>query len=164
MLAFPRRLYSMFDKWRKYSYVAQKERRLHILKILLWVFVFFVGFSVLAALFVSTVVQENTTMEPGIRKGDRFVVSPFPFGARLTLFSFRLPGPETPQRGDLVIVERSPLKVSTFSRLSDALVRFFSGQRASLSGASASRLLLKRVVGTPGDSVFDGGPCDAREA
>ena len=107
----------------------------------------------LGTLFVLTVVQENGTMEPGIRKGDRLVVSPFPFGARVPAFSFRLPGPETPKRGDLVIVERAPLNSSEFVRFSDSLIRFFSGQRASLSGPGVSRRLLKRVIGVPGDSV-----------
>ncbi len=142
----------MFDKWRKYSYVAQKQRRLYFLKILAWLFASFLCFTLIGTLFISTIVVENSTMEPGILEGDRFVVSPFPYGARLPLFSFRLPGPDQPARGDLVVVDRSAARESNVLRFVDSLVRFFSGQRAALSRGAASASL-KRVVGLPGDTV-----------
>lgn len=141
----------MFDKWRKYSYVAQKQRRLHLFKALIWLFVSFLCFSVIGSLFVSTVVMENATMEPGILKGERFVVSPFPYGARLPVFSFRMPGLGAPSRGDLVVLERSTSKISGFHRFANAIVRFFTGQR--LSGKLSASSSLKRVVGVPGDTL-----------
>ena len=143
----------MFDKWRKYSYAAQKQRRHNVLRVVFWVMVSFAGFSLLGTLFVFTVVVENGTMEPGIRSGDRFVASPLPFGIRIPALSVRIPGPTTPERGDLVVMEKSPHGVSHLNRFVNSLVLFFSAQRVSLSSQSSTVFLLKRVVGTPGDTL-----------
>jgi signal peptidase I len=143
----------MFDKWRKYSYVAQKERRHNVLKVVFWVLVSFAGFSLLGSMFVFTAVVENGSMEPGIRRGDRFVASPLPFGVRLPALSVRIPGPATPARGDLVVIEKSPGGASQFNRFVNSLVLFFSAQRVSLGSRTAASYLLKRVVGVPGDTL-----------
>lgn len=143
----------MFDKWRKYSYVAQKQRRHNVLRVAMWMLAAFAVFSLIGTLFVFTVVVENGTMEPGIRRGDRLVVSPFPFGVRIPALSVRIPGPAVPQRGDLVIIEKSPRKASNFNRFSNSFIRFFSAQRFSLNSPSSTSFLLKRVVGVPGDTL-----------
>jgi signal peptidase I len=79
------------------------------------------------------------------------MVSPFPFGVRIPAVGLRLPGPQTPERGDLVIVEKTPRSSTTASRLADSLVRFFSAQR--VRGPASSSFVLKRVVGVPGDTL-----------
>lgn len=143
----------MFDKWRKYSYAAQKERRHRLIKTILWVISFFLIFSLVSSLFISTVVVENRTMLPGINPGDRFFVSPFPYGARIPFTAARLPGPSSPRRGDLVLVERRPADYGGFHKLSESAIRFFSGQRASLPGADSPIRSVKRVIGIPGDVI-----------
>lgn len=142
----------MFDKWLKYSYAAQKDRRLKILFFVLWMAVFFAVYSVVSIFFFSTVSIENSTMEPAIAPGDRFIV----FSYRL----FRLlpenmtAAWELPfQRGDVVVVDLSEQgRRGGVSVFLDRIVRFFTAQRRSRRG-EGERLFVKRVAALPGDEV-----------
>lgn len=141
----------MLDKWRKYSYVAQKERRHKVIKFVLWLFFVFASFTFVTTLFISTVVVENSTMKPGLLAGDRLFVSTISYGPYLPLFDARLPGPGTPQRGDLVLVDLRNQDTGKVKRFLSAFVRFFTAQRLDWEADPKAKRAVKRVIGVPGD-------------
>jgi signal peptidase I len=128
----------------------------------------------LSAFVVTSVRVGSVSMEPALRDGDMLFVAPVVYGARVPLTRARLPGFRAPARGDVVLLE-APQTTGRggIGRTADAVVRFFTFQRASiypdaLSGG-VSTLLVKRVVGLPGDTVRMNGylawirPRDAAE-
>jgi len=144
----------MFDKWRKYSYTAQKERRHLILKFLFWVFSIFIAFSIVSSALFFTIRMDGASMEPGIRNGDRLFATPFPYGARLFFLPARLPAPDHPQRGDIIVTRRTNIDLGTLDTLYDAILRFFTGQNIGFKARMSSRFSVKRVVGIPGDELY----------
>ena len=138
----------MANRWRQYSYTAQKDylRRLRIL--LGWIFVCFVIHTLVSALIVSNRVVENDTMRPGLEAGDRFVFTSF---ALQHLFRDRASGHLPFRRGQIVLVDRGGRKPLVRMAL-DAVVRFVSFQRFSLFPREDT-LFMKRVIALPGDTV-----------
>ncbi|MDR2073475.1 MAG: signal peptidase I [Spirochaetaceae bacterium] len=140
----------MANRWRQYSYVAQKSYLRRVRIILIWVFGFFVIYTFVSTLFVSNRVLENNTMTPGLLAGDRFIFSSFTFQH---LLRDRLNGNLPFYRGQVVLVDRSALSRRPVIRLIlDALLRFISFQRLSLFPKDDT-LFVKRVVGLPGDTI-----------
>jgi signal peptidase I len=142
----------MFDKWRKYSYAAQKSQRGKILWILLCFFILYVVYNVLISFFFSVRVLENDTMRPGLQPGDRFVFSSFAVYSLLpdtNFFNRSLPF----KRGNVVLVnpERKE-KNSVPLRLVNGLVRFFTAQRLGVPG-DEEEVYIKRIIGLPGDEL-----------
>jgi len=144
----------VFDKWRKYSYTAQKERRHLILKFLFWVFLIFTTYSIVSSALFFTIRMEGDSMEPNIENGDRLFASPFPYGARFFLLPARLPAPDHPKRGDIVVTRRVSPESGAFNSLYDAVLRFFTGQHIGNNAILSSRFSVKRVIGLPGDELF----------
>ncbi len=143
----------MLDKWRKYSYVAQKERRHRILKFLLWLFTIFFVFTFVTTVLFSTVLMENSTMNPGLQAGDRLFVSTVSYGPYLPLFDARIPGPQAPKRGDLVLVDLRNSDNRKIVRFASALARFFTAQRYEPGESTDAKRFIKRVIGVPGDAL-----------
>jgi len=144
----------MFDKWRKYSYTAQKERRHLILAFLFWIFSIFLAFSIVSSALFFTIRMDGNSMEPGIKNGERLFASPFPYGARLFFLPTKLPAPDHPRRGDIVVIRRTNPETGALNTLYDALLRFFTGQSIGNKKSVASRFSVKRVIGIPGDELF----------
>jgi signal peptidase I len=142
----------MFDKWRRYSYAAQKNQRVKLLWILFCFFLLYVFYNVFTSFFFSMRALENDTMQPGLRAGDRFIFSSFAVHGLLTdlnILHESLPF----KRGNVVLVDmdrgerrHGPLLVA------DGFIRFFSAQRVSLFGPE-NHLYMKRVIGLPGDEI-----------
>lgn len=135
---------------RRFSYTDQKIRRGKFLRAAGWIVVVFICYEAVTGLFLSPRIAGSRSMEPGIRAGDRLLVSPIVYGAHTFLSPKKLPGIVKPHRGDLVLV--SPpyaAKRDSFADLFRPLVRFFTFQRL----AADDEAVIKRVVALPGDVV-----------
>ncbi|GHT65986.1 signal peptidase I [Spirochaetia bacterium] len=142
----------MFDKWRKYSYEAQKKERHRLLWALLWVLVFFVIYTSFTSFFFSMRVLENDTMQPGLHAGDRFIFSSY--SVHTLLAELNIPGESTPfKRGNIVLIDMSRREPPSLPvRILDGVIRFFTAQRISLVSRE-EHFYLKRVIGLPGDEI-----------
>jgi signal peptidase I len=115
-------------------------------------------YLVLTAFVVTSVRVGSVSMQPTLREGDLLFVAPLVYGARIPLTRARVPGFRAPARGDVVLLEApQAARRGGIGRTADAVVRFFTLQLAgtypdALSGG-VSRLLVKRVVAVPGDTV-----------
>jgi signal peptidase I len=142
----------MFNKWRKYSYAAQKNQRHRVRWVLVWLLAIFILYNVLTTFFFSMRVLENETMQPGLRTGDRLIFSSY------TIFAFLaekdLLGVSPPfRRGNVVLVDMSLGENAGLARKAlDTLLRFVTLQRVSLSG-QREHYYIKRVIGLPGDEI-----------
>ncbi|MDR1239672.1 MAG: signal peptidase I [Treponema sp.] len=142
----------MFDKWRKYSYAAQKSQRGKILWICCCFLVLYILYNVLTSFCFSSRVLENSAMQPGLRPGDRFLFSSLSVHSLLSdmeLFNRPLPF----RRGNIVLVnterEEKPGVPLLFL---DGLVRFVTAQRVSLVEKD-EQVYIKRIIGLPGDEL-----------
>jgi signal peptidase I len=142
----------MFNKWRRYSYAAQKDQRHQIRWVFLWFLVFFLLYSALTTFVFSMRVLENNTMQPGLRAGDRFIVSSNKIHTFLTgrdLLDGELPF----RRGNVALVDMSLRDNPGLARRGlDLLLRFFTLQRVSLFD-KRDHFYIKRIIGLPGDEI-----------
>jgi signal peptidase I len=140
------------NKWRKYSYAAQKTQRHRIRWVILWVLLFFLAYTSLTSLVFSIRVLDNETMRPGLHAGDRFVFSSYKIYSLipgLKMESGALPF----RRGNVVLVDKSLMeKPPLFQWIPDGIVRFFTAQRIGLDNRGEN-IYLKRVIGLPGDEI-----------
>jgi signal peptidase I len=142
----------MFDKWRKYSYAAQKNQRVKLLWIFFCFLILYIVYNAFTVFFFSMRVLENDTMRPGLRSGDRFIFSSFAVHSLLT--NINILHEDLPfKRGNVVLVDTNlnekrpgPLTIV------DGFVRFFTAQRISIFGGD-EHLYMKRVIGLPGDEI-----------
>jgi signal peptidase I len=142
----------MFDKWRKYSYAAQKSRRHRFRRVFLWFLAFYVLYNLLTSLGFSIKVLENETMQPSLQAGDRLVFSSFALHS-LGRGTGERPAAPPFRRGDIVLVDTARGKARNPAlRLLDQGLRFFTAQRRSFP-RTEERFYIKRVIGLPGDEV-----------
>jgi signal peptidase I len=143
-------LFGFFNKSMKYSYAEQKTQRHRLRGLLLWVLVFLLFYNALSSFFFSVRVLENDSMRPGLRPGDRFVLSSFSFYALLSRLQIPAPPPSL-KRGNVVLVALGE-KPGIGAGMLDGVLRFFTAQRVSLTGRE-KQFFIKRVIGLPGDEV-----------
>lgn len=139
----------MIEKWRRYSYAAQKKQRHHFLRALLWVFVLFVLSTIMSLCFFTTIVVNNDAMSPTLERGDRLLVSRISWSPAGRLVSRSAASVE---RGALLLVSSEYESVGFVRRALDTLLRFVTAQRLG-TGDVVQRFAIRRVIGLPGDSV-----------
>ena len=143
----------MFDKWRKYSYAAQKHQRYRLLKIILCFLGLYVLYNLLVTFGFSVWSVENDTMQSGLRPGDRLIFASYAIPALLTEISAK--NRDIPfERGDIVLVDisRNESRSRVFIVL-DGFVRFFTAQRISIADKNMP-VYIKRIIGVPGDELI----------
>jgi signal peptidase I len=144
----------VFDHRRKVSYTDQRKWRSGLLRFVGAIVLLFATINIVTICLIATVAVENDTMSPVLRPGDRLIVASSSYGLRLPSIGF-LFRRQAPERGDLVLVERSPpVSAGWQLRLADAVVRFCTIQQR---GILDRRYALKRVIGLPGDEVSING-------
>ncbi|MDR1024665.1 MAG: signal peptidase I [Treponema sp.] len=144
--------FRFFNKAMKFSYTEQKTQRHRLLRILFRILIFVLFYNALSSFFFSMRALENDTMRPGLRPGDRFILSSFSLYGLLDRFG--LPPSKLPlKRGNIVLVDMAlGEKTGAGALVLDGILRFFTAQRISLLDQD-ERFFMKRVVGLPGDEI-----------
>ncbi|GHU82387.1 signal peptidase I [Spirochaetia bacterium] len=141
----------MANKWRRYSYTAQKSYFRRVRMILVWVLLFFAAYTLVTSFCFSVRVLENETMLPGLVPGDRFIFSSYTITHLIRDKVIEAPPPF--RRGQVVLVDRAARENRGIIRpLLDRLVRFFTIQQVNLYSREES-LFIKRVIALPGDTI-----------
>ena len=140
-----------YEDYRTQGSLASRLRRLGAFIVLL-----FLIYHVVTALFVRTVEVKSVSMLPTLETGDRLVVVPLVYGPRLDVFGWVVPGFREPRHGDLALVQPSYRTTLPFARrVANLFVRFFTLERIRLGASDtlAPDIVLKRIIGLPGDTV-----------
>ncbi|MCL2442151.1 MAG: signal peptidase I [Treponema sp.] len=139
----------MFDKWKQYSYTAQKKQRHKILKYILAFFIIYIIYNLLTAFFFSVWVVDNNTMQPQLNKGDHLIFTSFvpPWNNKNDINSLPF------KRGSIVLVDMRHYKDKKLPlRILDGFVRFFTFQKVTIFSGEG-QYYIKRVIALPGDEV-----------
>jgi signal peptidase I len=140
-------------KRRKFSsYTEQKDHRYRILRVIGIFIAFFLLYTVLSDCVISIRVLKNSTMQPSLHPGDRYIFSSQTF-YRLLSEESRREVPLPFKRGQVVLVDMALEEdLPLGRRLLDALIRFCTAQRISLRDQE-DRFFVKRMVALPGDEI-----------
>ena len=139
----------MFEKWKRYSFAAQKHQRHRVLKIIIVFFIFLLLYNLISAFLFSSWVLSNNTMQPGLNSGDRLI---FASSAWLKLSNTRSVDTVPFIRGNVVLIEKGHNDDRKIPGLIlDSVVRFFTFQRLSI--LNKDDIFIKRVIGIPGDEI-----------
>jgi len=140
----------MFDKWRKYSYAAQKHQRYRLLRIIMGLLALYILYNALTAFGFSVWSVETDAMQSGLHAGDRLIFASYAIpGLIAELKSDGAPF----RRGDIALVDVSRTENNMLSlRVLDGIARFFTAQRFSFLHKN-SPVYIKRIIGLPGDEV-----------
>jgi signal peptidase I len=140
----------MFDKWRRYSYAAQKHQRYRLLKILLCFLALYVLYNVLIAYGFSVWSVGNDTMREGLHPGDMLIFASYKLPDLIS--DLKSDGRDIPhKRGDIVLLDAPAGNYSVFMKALDGIVRFFTAQQFGISGRN--QVYIKRIIGLPGDKI-----------
>jgi len=140
----------MFDKSRQYSYRAQKNQRNRIFVVILVFFILYIFYNCLTAFFFSVWVVDNSTMQPGLNKGDRIIFSSFnaPW-----IRSKNDENNSAFKRGNIVLVDMRHYRNKKLPlQIIDGFVRFFTAQRVTIFKGEG-QYYIKRVIGLAGDEI-----------
>ncbi|MDR1468351.1 MAG: signal peptidase I [Spirochaetaceae bacterium] len=136
-----------FSRTRRLSFTDQKREHEKIRNTLFLVFAFIVFYLLLVNFFFSMRVLENSSMNPGMQEGDRFVFLSFAIYKvfpNLPLFD------EIPlRRGNIVLVDFTEYR-SVMRKIASSLAHFFTLGQVSIE---KERVFMKRVIALPGDEV-----------
>jgi signal peptidase I len=136
-----------FRRTRRLSFTDQKKKHENIRYVFFLAFALIVFHLLLVNFLFSMRVLENSSMNPGLHEGDRFVFLSF------NIYQ-AFPSPplfdEIPlKRGDIVLVDFTGHR-PVMRSIASSLVRFFTLGRISLE---QERVFMKRVIALPGDEI-----------
>jgi signal peptidase I len=115
-------------------------------------------YLVISRMLVASFRVDSVSMGPGIRPNDKVLASVLSFGPRVPFTNIRLPGPDKPARGDLVVVQPPFFNDgSTLGRIFEPFIDFLTLQKGTLfrdsDGKRSQGFLIKRIIGIPGDTL-----------
>jgi len=146
-----------FKRYRPYN--PQHTVRNIILLFVKIVVIWFIVYQAVTHFLFTPYTVASASMKPEFSEHDRVIASALMYGSRIPFSDARLPAVSPIQRGDAIVCYASyyhedPLLIRIF----DPVVRFFTAQQLSLSPSrdktTEKGLILKRVIGLPGDSVM----------
>ena len=137
---------------RRYSYTDHKSQRHRKRWKILAVFVFLLFYISFTSLFFSMRVLENSTMDPNLLAGERFIFTSYSLNSFVPGLDFEK-RPLPFRRGNVVLVDMfREKKPGFFYQILDGVLRFFTVQRFSLLDKE-EHLFIKRIIGLPGDEI-----------
>jgi signal peptidase I len=140
----------MFNKSLKYSYTDRKNLAAKRRGIIFIVLIFFVIYLLITNFFFSMRVLENTSMQPSLNYGDRFVF--LSFGIKKIIPYQPLVDALPAGRGNIVLIDRNMSKSGIIKMALNKLLRFFTAGKIGISGME-DQLFIKRIIALPGDTV-----------
>jgi signal peptidase I len=140
----------MFNKSLKYSYTDRKNIAAKRRGVIFAVLIFFVIYLLITNFFFSMRVLENTSMQPSLNYGDRFVF--LSFGIKKIIPYPPLAEALPVRRGNIVLIDRNVAQESMVKAALNKLIRFFTASKLRLPGME-DQLFIKRVIALPGDTV-----------
>lgn len=136
-----------FRRTRRLSFADQKREHEKIRNMVFLVFALIVFYLLLVNFFFSIRVLENSSMNPSLSEGDRFVC--FSFAIYNVFPSLPLFDEIPLKRGNIVLVDFTE-RQSLMRKIASSLTRFFTLGWVSIE---KERVFMKRVVALPGDEV-----------
>jgi signal peptidase I len=141
----------MFDKALKYSYAAQKRERHKFLRVIVFLLIIYLLYSMVNVFILSVWVLHNDTMQPGLHSGDRLIVVSSALPSLLAEIK-RADGALF-KRGSIVLVDsRREKDRNMLFIVADSFLRFVTAQQFSLFRAEEN-LYIKRLIALPGDEI-----------
>ncbi|GAB4223986.1 MAG: signal peptidase I [Spirochaetales bacterium] len=145
---------------RKREYTFYRQRHPFLVKLrrgFKYLFLLFVGYLLVHTFLVQTYRIDSIAMKPAYQPGDRVVASPLPVGVTVPFSDLRLPGLTELRRGDVVIlIPPYAEEGSFFQKVGQRIVRlfsFFGIGNQKVEAEWIQPLVVKRVVGLPGDTI-----------
>lgn len=123
-----------------------------------FVIAFYIIYQLVTTMLVASFSVASNSMRPAVAPGDHVLVAPIVYGAPVPFTRARLPAFHKPRRGAIVLVRPAYARRDPwYIRLVDPVAEFFTGQTAGLGSRYHEKLgnalMLKRIVGIPGDTV-----------
>lgn len=144
-------------KNKKTGFSYSDKSRINIRGIILFLFAIFIVFEITSSMFLTSYKVESISMEPTVPSGSVVLASPLFYGPEIPFVSIKIPGVKTPKRGDLVISSPEYQKTNAwYINALDSFISFFTFQQKTFSLKDSNwvnSLMVKRVLGVPGDSV-----------
>lgn len=149
----------MFRKRRSYSlYRTRTRASRRVAGFLAFVAAFFVVYTLVTGFLIRTYRIGSVSMEPALSVGDRIIATPLAFGAMVPFTSLQVRPVRAPRRGDIVVVQVPHAEIKPIVRALQPVVSVFTGERARLADEAETEwddeLMVKRVIGIPGDTLF----------
>ena len=146
----------MISGYESYSF-RKRHVAAPVLALLRFLALLLIVYHLVSGLLVAAYRVDSVSMQPALRPGERVLASPLPLGLPVPLAPEQVRRYREPVRGDLVVFRPpSSPQMGGFSQTLEGVVRFFTFNRRSLAmnaGRPVPRLMIKRVIGIPGDTV-----------
>lgn len=136
--------------YKPYKKKIKNRITIFILKI---IFLTLIIYAIVTNILISSYQNLSVSMDPSIKKGDKFLVSPLTYGIRLPFSNHKINGIKKPERGDIVLVnppytQRLKFPLSFFN----SIIKFITLNKINLN-KNKGDLIIKRIIGLPGDTI-----------
>ena len=118
---------------------------------------FVLCYLIIREFLIKSIVIGSESMEPVFHIGDRLLAAPLAFGAEVPFVNRRTRQISQPERGDLVVIRPPYYSTTPIRRILSPFAEVFTLQRVSLETPlglnTEDSLLVRRVIGVPGDTI-----------